>query len=85
MVFLLSLGGLPFIVGGDTHSSWGGSGHCRSSVVVMGSLSMFADACCRLCVLMVGGWCHSWAFVPILRPGGWSSFVGDWGGCCVRL
>ena len=55
----------------------GCGGHCQLSMVVAGSLSVFADAHRCSQVLMVGCWCCLWAFMPILYHGGWMLFMGD--------
>ena len=40
-----------------------------------GSLSVFSEGCHRLWLLMVDGWCGSWAFVLILGGDGRSLMV----------
>ena len=55
---LVVIGGLSVMGGDGMHLSMcmdGGGGRCRSSVVVMGSISELANARPRLWVLMEGG------------------------------
>ena len=54
----------------------GGGGRCRSSVVVLGLFSVFADARGRSWVLMVGGWRRSCAFVHFASW--WADIVCGW-------
>ena len=52
------------VVGGEQHSSLAGDGGCfRSSMVVVGSLSVFADICHCLELAGVGAPRRQWAFL----------------------
>ena len=87
-VVLWSFGGLPFVGSGGERRSYvvSGGGHCRSSVVVGALLSVFADVCPRLWVLMVADWCRCRSSVVVVgcfsvcgtRPRSWVLIVGDW-------